>query len=185
MQPAAISDGKGAPQAAQGWPTPEQARLQLLSLGRPTAQQRAACAAAAALLEEALRIGRELGDELIVAAFLAKLGQFTAGPALYGLPRSPRDGHLDRPRPASEGEDQGDRPQLTPREAEILALLAQGLTNKAIAARLVLSVPTIQTHVANLYAKIGVHSRSAATAYALTPGFLFNNPSRGTGLAVR
>jgi DNA-binding NarL/FixJ family response regulator len=59
-------------------------------------------------------------------------------------------------------------PRLTSREAEILALLAQGSANKEIAAHLGLSVHTVERHLTNLYGKIGVRSRSEATAYALT-----------------
>ncbi len=46
----------------------------------------------------------------------------------------------------------------------MLALLAEGLTNRAIAARLVVSVHTVRSHVAHLYDKLGVHSRAAAVA---------------------
>lgn len=60
---------------------------------------------------------------------------------------------------------------LTPREVEILALLAGGSANKEIAARLGLSVHTVERHLTNLYGKIGVRSRSEATAYALTRGY--------------
>jgi DNA-binding NarL/FixJ family response regulator len=59
---------------------------------------------------------------------------------------------------------------LTTREAEVLGLLAAGKTNKRIAAELFLSVSTVQRHVANVYAKIGVHGRAEATAYALRQG---------------
>ncbi|MDQ3974304.1 MAG: LuxR C-terminal-related transcriptional regulator [Actinomycetota bacterium] len=59
---------------------------------------------------------------------------------------------------------------LTAREAEVLRLLAGGNTNKEIAAQLVLSVATVQRHVANLYRKIGARGRADATAYALKRG---------------
>lgn len=59
-------------------------------------------------------------------------------------------------------------PHLTARETEILTLLAQGSANKEIAVRLGLSVHTVERHLTNLYGKIGVRSRSEATAYALT-----------------
>lgn len=55
---------------------------------------------------------------------------------------------------------------LTPRELEILRLLCTGGTNKAIAAQLVLSDRTVDRHVSSIFAKLGVSSRSAATAYA-------------------
>ena len=56
---------------------------------------------------------------------------------------------------------------LTPREAEVLRLLAGGLTNPQIAERLVVSLPTINSHVSALFNKLGVNSRSAATRYAV------------------
>jgi DNA-binding CsgD family transcriptional regulator len=56
---------------------------------------------------------------------------------------------------------------LTPREAEILRLLAGGRTNREIADTLVLSVHTIERHLANAYRKIGARNRADATAFAL------------------
>lgn len=58
--------------------------------------------------------------------------------------------------------------QLTSREIDVLRLLASGKTNKEIAADLVLSVHTIERHVANIYAKIGARGRAEAVAFALT-----------------
>ena len=55
---------------------------------------------------------------------------------------------------------------LTDRELEVLRQLSAGATNKAIAAELVLSVRTVDRHVSNIFAKLGVSSRAAATAYA-------------------
>ena len=55
---------------------------------------------------------------------------------------------------------------LTARELEILRLVARGLSNRAIAAELVLSDKTVARHVSNILAKVGVHSRSAAAAWA-------------------
>ena len=55
---------------------------------------------------------------------------------------------------------------LTDRELEVLRHLAAGATNKAIAAELVLSKRTVDRHVSNIFAKLGVSSRVAATAYA-------------------
>ncbi len=51
---------------------------------------------------------------------------------------------------------------LSDREHEILDLLAQGLSNKMIAARLYLSVRTVEGHLANIYSQLGVHSRTEA-----------------------
>ena len=55
---------------------------------------------------------------------------------------------------------------LTPREVEVLRLVATGKTNRAIATELFLSEKTIARHVSNIFTKLGVSSRSAATAYA-------------------
>jgi len=64
---------------------------------------------------------------------------------------------------------------LTPREVEVLRLLAAGRGNPAIAAELVLSARTVAHHVDHIYRKIGVRGRAAAMAYAfrhqLVPGF--------------
>ena len=55
---------------------------------------------------------------------------------------------------------------LTERELQVLRLVAAGETNKAVAARLVVSDRTVDRHVSNIFAKLGVSSRSAATAWA-------------------
>ncbi|HET9736971.1 MAG TPA: helix-turn-helix transcriptional regulator, partial [Solirubrobacteraceae bacterium] len=55
---------------------------------------------------------------------------------------------------------------LTPRELEVLRLVAEGRTNRAIADELVLSERTVERHVTNTFAKLGVSTRAAATAYA-------------------
>jgi len=65
-----------------------------------------------------------------------------------------------------------DRPLLTPREAGILALIAEGMSAPAIAERLVLSVATVRTHLQHLYEKLGVSDRAAAVAEAMRRGLL-------------
>jgi DNA-binding CsgD family transcriptional regulator len=55
---------------------------------------------------------------------------------------------------------------LSPREAEVLRLLAEGRTNQEIAEGLVLSVRTVENHTARIYGKIGARGRAEATAYA-------------------
>lgn len=59
---------------------------------------------------------------------------------------------------------------LTPREVEIVQLVAGGLTNRQIADRLALSTRTVDAHLRSVYAKLGVKSRSAATRYAFDHG---------------
>ena len=61
---------------------------------------------------------------------------------------------------------------LTARELEVLRLVAAGNTNKAIANELVLSERTVDRHVSNIYAKLDVSSRAAATAHAYEHGLL-------------
>ena len=56
--------------------------------------------------------------------------------------------------------------QLTAREREVLALIASGKTNRAIAESLSLSEKTVARHVSNIFTKLGLSSRAAATAYA-------------------
>jgi DNA-binding NarL/FixJ family response regulator len=71
----------------------------------------------------------------------------------------------------SSGRRGGD--EITRREREVLVLIAQGHTNEEIAAELVLSVRTVEHHVASIYSKIGASGRAArarATAYALANG---------------
>jgi non-specific serine/threonine protein kinase len=55
---------------------------------------------------------------------------------------------------------------LSPRELEVLRLIGSGLTNKEIAAELVISVPTVERHVTHVYAKIGARGRAEAATYA-------------------
>ena len=71
-----------------------------------------------------------------------------------GIPRGPST--LTRSNPAG----------LTARQVEVLELLAEGLTNAEIADRLVLSVRTVDTHVAAVLAKLGVSSRTEAARMA-------------------
>jgi DNA-binding NarL/FixJ family response regulator len=56
--------------------------------------------------------------------------------------------------------------QLTPREREVLALLARGFANKRIAAELGIAEKTVKTHVSNVLAKLGVSDRTQAALYA-------------------
>jgi ATP/maltotriose-dependent transcriptional regulator MalT len=76
-----------------------------------------------------------------------------------------RLGATPPPRPASARSD-----GLSEREAEVLALVADGRSNQEIAAELVLSVRTVERHLATIYRKLGLHGRSARAAavrYAL------------------
>ena len=103
---------------------------------------------------------RALGDELG-----AGLEVDAARAAYEGLGAAPDLARLAGTRPENAH-------GLTARELEVLGLVASGQTNKAVAAELVLSVRTVDRHLSNIYAKLGVSSRAAATAYAHERGLL-------------
>lgn len=66
---------------------------------------------------------------------------------------------------------------LTPRELEVLKLVAEGHTNRAIAGRLFISVKTVEKHRASLMSKLDLHSPQALTAYALEKGLIGRRPA--------
>lgn len=70
------------------------------------------------------------------------------------------------------GEWPGRSAGLSPREAEFLALIASGLTNKDIAERAFVSANTVKTYIRSIYRKIGVERRTQAVLWALENGFL-------------
>ena len=61
-------------------------------------------------------------------------------------------------------------PGLTPRECEVLAALADGLTDREIAELLTISAHTVHRHVSNIFTKLGVPSRAAAVAHGMRHG---------------
>jgi DNA-binding NarL/FixJ family response regulator len=101
---------------------------------------------------------RELGDEdaagIELEAAARVFSDLGAGPDLARVRRA------FGPQPGSGGI------QLTGRELEVLRLLAAGRTNREIARELVISERTVDRHVSNVFTKLDVQSRSAATAYA-------------------
>jgi DNA-binding NarL/FixJ family response regulator len=100
--------------------------------------------------------------EAAVAAALAGLVVLPPDLASAGTLRT-----AAAPAPAAGGQQ-----PLTPREVEVLQLLAAGLGNKVAAARLGISEHTVKTHVAALYAKLGVSSRGEAVAAGVRLGIL-------------
>jgi DNA-binding NarL/FixJ family response regulator len=66
--------------------------------------------------------------------------------------------------------------KLTPRELEVLRLLARGLSNRQIAERLVISERTVQAHLTNIFAKMQVSSRMEAVLSAIRRGWLTIEP---------
>jgi DNA-binding CsgD family transcriptional regulator len=101
---------------------------------------------------------RELGDH-----DSAKLEFEAARRAFERLGAAPDAERVAALAGAAGGEDPRG---LSARELQVLRLVASGCTNKAIAAELVLSERTVDRHVSNIFAKLGVSSRAAATAYA-------------------
>lgn len=85
-----------------------------------------------------------------------------AGTAVFA--RSVAERMLDRAQHPDES--------LTPRETEVLDLLAGGWTNRAIADRLFMSESTVKTHLVRVFAKLGVDSRAAAVAEAARRGVI-------------
>lgn len=85
------------------------------------------------------------------------------------------DDSLDHGDAGSDHEDspgQDEVPTLSPRELEVLALLAEGAPNKVIARRLDISVHTAKFHVASIIAKLGATNRTDATAIAMRLGLV-------------
>jgi NarL family two-component system response regulator LiaR len=123
------------------------------------------------MVQQALRAGATgyllknvTADELVGAIRAAKAGRPTLAPeatqalidtALQPAPRSP------------EGQS-----GLTPRELEVLAWMAHGLSNPEIAERLVLSPVTVKFHVSNILSKLGCASRTEAVVLAVGQGLV-------------
>jgi DNA-binding NarL/FixJ family response regulator len=131
--------------------------------------------AACVTLREAVRLWQELEIPYEVATTRTVLGQalveagdeegaresFAAARALFdqiGARLEARGVGRVEPAPLPAG--------LTTREAEVLRLIAAGMSNKDMASELHLSVKTVSRHLSNIFTKIGVSSRAAATAFA-------------------
>jgi DNA-binding NarL/FixJ family response regulator len=101
--------------------------------------------------------GEAMLDTSVQARLLDALGAAAPASAPASAPARPAE-------PADLPDD------LTPREAEVLALIAEGLSNAEIAHRLVVSEATVKTHVNRLFAKTGVRDRAQAVRYAYRHG---------------
>jgi DNA-binding NarL/FixJ family response regulator len=75
-------------------------------------------------------------------------------------------------RTARPGAEAGDHPSLTPRELQVLRLLADGWTIRQTASRTGISPRTVESHVTKLYRKLGVHTRMQAIARAASLGYI-------------
>ena len=99
-------------------------------------------------------------DQLADAVRAAYAGRSTLAPeAADALVRS-----VSAPRQSGDS--------LTAREREVLKLMADGLTNADIAERLVIGVATVKTHVSSVISKLGVSTRTEATALAIRRGLV-------------
>ncbi len=73
---------------------------------------------------------------------------------------------------AEQGDDQTAFDGLTEREREVLAWIADGLSNQEVADKLIISVKTVERHRANILAKLGLHSRTELVKYAIRKGLI-------------
>jgi DNA-binding NarL/FixJ family response regulator len=112
---------------------------------------------------------KDAGAEQIRAAVEAvHRGEAALDPAVQHHVVAALSGPATAPSPPSDDAQLPDG--LTPREAEVLALIAGGLTNAEIADRLVVSAATVKSHVNHIFAKAGVRDRAQAVVYAYEHG---------------
>jgi DNA-binding NarL/FixJ family response regulator len=116
---------------------------------------------------------KDAGAEEIRAAVEAVArGEAALDPAVQRHVVAALSGGAGTDAPAASGAAAGpELPDgLTPREAEVLGLIAAGLTNAEIAGRLVVSAATVKSHVNHIFAKAGVRDRAQAVVYAYEHG---------------
>lgn len=129
---------------------PDNGRASLARVGAPRER--------AVLMRATVEARAALEEAVVAAAVAAQRARsltMILEEALADL-ATPEEGH-GRPAPAAEVSDHAEA--LSPREREVLALVAEGRSNKAIAAALYVSPNTIKTHVASLLSKLHAHSR--------------------------
>jgi DNA-binding NarL/FixJ family response regulator len=128
------------------------------------------------LVVEALRAGASgfLLKDVPPADFVAAIRLIAAGEALLApsVTRRLLDRFRDRlPGPSDAGRQERLR-ELTDRELEVLGLIARGLSNREIAETLVLSEPTVKTHVSHVLDKLGLRDRAQAVVLAYEIGLV-------------
>ena len=116
-----------------------------------------------------LDLGPKMADQLV------RLSQSGVAPAYIAriLAAFPEQKMDEKRLEGAYGADTSFVESLTPRELDVLALLAQGLTNKEIAQQLVISHGTVRQHVYNLFQKLQVNNRLQAVAKATDLGIQF------------
>ncbi len=105
-------------------------------------------------------------DEIVAAVHAAAAGLVVL-PAQLAAEALPASTRLD-----ARSTPGGDAAPLTPRERQVLDMMAEGLGNKSIARRLGISEHTVKTHVAALFAKLGASSRTEAVAMGVRRGLV-------------
>jgi DNA-binding NarL/FixJ family response regulator len=105
---------------------------------------------AMSLLDEALSVSNNLGMRPLMERVVALQGRVESQPGqMAAYPKG-----------------------MTYREVEVLRLVAAGKSNQEIAAKLVLSIRTVERHISNIYGKTNTHSRTEATAFAFIHGLI-------------
>jgi DNA-binding NarL/FixJ family response regulator len=118
-------------------------------------------------------------QEVIHAIRAVHAGEAVLHPAVAGRLLSRAAHPPTRAAPGHNGE------VLTEREVEVLRCAALGLSNKQIAGRLVLSVPTVKAHLVNIFNKMGVGSRTEAVMQALNQGWVQMDAIAGDAVGIR
>lgn len=112
--------------------------------------------------------GESLLDPVVAARVLDRF-YYMSTMSTQSTPSSPPPAPKPEPKASSQPIF---LPKLTPREREVLALMAKGRRNKAIAKRLVITERTVKVHVGNIFNKLNVSNRTEAVAVAMKSGLL-------------
>ncbi len=118
----------------------------------------------------------ELVEASLAAGASGYVSKSVTGEELVELLERVHDGEVVVPSGQDDGDGSfgawpGDDHGLSPREAEVLALICQGLSNQQITERAFLSMNTVKSYVRGLYQKIGVESRTQAVLWGVDHGF--------------
>jgi DNA-binding NarL/FixJ family response regulator len=117
--------------------------------------------------------------ELLAAIRVVAVGEGMLAPAVTRrLLEAFASGAMTLPRPADDGSPESVLAALTPREKQVLSLVARGLSNAEIGAELGVATGTIKAHVNALLAKLGVRDRVQATIFAYDAGFVHPRTAR-------
>jgi two-component system response regulator NreC len=116
---------------------------------------------------DAYIVKRSAAADLVNALRQVMAGQAVLDPVVT---RAVMSGYMTRPTP--QAPDKETDSVLTPREKEILILVAEGYTNAEIAKKLYISEKTVQTHRSNILDKLNIHDRTELVRYAIRHGLI-------------